>query len=154
MDKISQALPSTKIIHLGTVIFWFFFWMLSVVDKLILEPTFLWAGKNFFDEFTELFESIGIGSATIVTSFYWLVVIAESVAFILIAISLYHHLFGNINKAHRFFFWGTIAGLIIFGFFTLGDQIFGERAELLEHTMFWIALIISWGAYTYFPRLK
>lgn len=33
--------------------------------------------------------------------------------------------------------------------FALGDQVFGERSELLEHTIFWAALFISWRVYTH-----
>lgn len=149
-----NKLTSTKIIHLGIVVFWFFFWMLSFVDKIILTPTFLWVGKNFFDEFTELFSSIGISSTFVVSSFYWFVVLAELLAFILLALSLYFHLTHNLKKASTFFLSGTIVGLIIFGFFTLGDQVFGERSELLEHTIFWIALLVSWISYTYSPTHK
>ena len=48
----------------------------------------------------------------------------------------------------------SFAGLVIFSFFAIGDQIFGDRVELQEHTTFWMALIISWGAYIYFPKIS
>lgn len=149
MSQISQ---STKIIHLGTVVFWFLFWFFSVVDKLILQPTFLWRGKNFFADFVELFQSIGINNLFIPMSFYWFVVAAEALALALISLSLWNHLINNKHKAHHFFFLATFMGLAIFSFFTIGDQIFGVRDELLEHSIYWMLLIVSWGAYTYFPK--
>ena len=149
MPNLSQ---SAKIIRLGTVFFWFQFWFLSVIDKLIFNPTFLWAGENFMKEFTELFQSIGIDNAIVADGFYWFVVLAEIVALVLISLALWNHLINHEQKAHHFFFLATFMGLAIFSFFTIGDHIFGEGSDLLEHTMYWMSLIISWGAYTYFPQ--
>ena len=43
-------------------------------------------------------------------------------------------------------------GCVIFSFFAIGDQVFGDRGELLEHTIYWMALIVSWGAYKFLPE--
>jgi hypothetical protein len=34
-------------------------------------------------------------------------------------------------------------------FFSIGDQIFGDRFSLLEHAIFWIISVISWIIYKY-----
>ena len=150
----NREVLSTKIVHLGIISFWFLFWLLSVIDKFIFEPVFLWVGKDFFAEFIELFSSIGVDSVLIVGGFYWFVVALEFIALIFLFLSLLNYCFKKYKKADKFFFSGTIIGLVIFTFFTIGDQVFGEREELMEHTVFWLALIISWAAYTYFPTTK
>ncbi len=140
-----------KIIQLGTVVFWLLFWFFSVLDKFITQK-FLWVGKDFFDEFVELFESIGISNIVVVGAFYWFVVALEIVAFLFMFFAFLSY-FKNQKKSENFFFWGIFFSLFIFSFFMVGDQIFGEREELLEHTIYWVAVIVSWGAYKYFPKL-
>lgn len=142
-----------RIIQFGTVIFWFLFWLLNVIDKFIGGATFLWVGQDRFAQFTEYFSSIGIDNPKVALSFLIFVTIAEIAAFILVAIALGHLVVKDDEKARIFFFWGTFIGLAIFSFFTIGDQIFGEGDELLEHTIYWVALIVSWGAYAYFPKM-
>ena len=140
------------IIQLGVLVFWFLFWLLNVIDKFIGDRTFLWAGKDRLNQFIEYFSSVGIENPITAQGFLIFITIAEILALILIAISLWYFLKRNPQKTHDFFFWGTFIGLAIFSFFSIGDQIFGDRHELLEHTTYWMALIISWGAYTYFQK--
>lgn len=142
----------SKVIRFGVVIFWALFWLFNVIDKFISSSTFLWVGKDRLAQFVKYFSSIGIENQSVAFGFLTLVTIAEIVAFILLVVALWHLIWANSQKAHSFFFWGTFAGLAIFGLFSIGDQIFGDRHELLEHTTYWVALIISWGAYVYFPK--
>lgn len=141
-----------KIIRIGIVVFWDLFWFFNIIDKFISSPTFLWVGKDLLTQFTNYFSSIGIENPNVAFGFLAFVTIAEIAAFILVTIALWYLVYDNEQKARLFFFFGTFVGLAIFSFFSIGDQIFGERHELLEHTTYWIALIISWGAYIYFPK--
>ncbi len=141
-----------KMIRFGIVIFWTLFWLLNVIDKFIAGPTFLWVGKDRFVQFINYFSSIGIEDPNITFSFLIFVTIAEIIAFIFATMALWHLSRRNEKKAHKLFFWGIIVSLFIFTFFSIGDQIFGDRAELLEHTIFWTSLIVSWGAYVYFSK--
>jgi len=145
---------NARLIQGGIIIFWFLFWLFALIDKFIFEPVFLWVGKDFFEEFVELFASIGINSIFIVGFFYWLVVAFEVLAFLFLTLSLGNYFLKNSKKAEKFFFFGTIIGLAIFTFFTLGDQMFGEREELLEHTLFWIVILVSWVLYSHLSKLK
>ena len=141
-----------RLIRIGTVGFWALYWLLNTIDKVINKPTFLWVGKDRLTQFKEYFSSIGLEDPGIAFGFLIFVALAEAIIFVLVAVALWFLLVKNEQMAHKFFFWGTFAGLAIFSFFTIGDQIFGDRGELLEHTIYWVALIVSWGAYMYFPR--
>ena len=142
------------IFRFSIIVFWTLFWFFNVVDKFIGSSTFLWVGKNRLSQFIEYFSSIGIENQNVAFGFLAFVTIAEIVTLTLLVVALWYLIRMNNRKAYIFFFWGTLAGLAIFSFFTIGDQIFGDRRELLEHTTYWIAIIISWGAYVYFPKGK
>jgi hypothetical protein len=143
-----------RIIRFGIILFWTLFWLLNVFDKFITKPTILWVGKDRLAQFIDYFASIGINNPIVASTILQLVILAEVIAFICLFIALIQFILKNHDKAQTFFFWGTLTGLIIFSFFSIGDQFFGDRHELLEHTTYWLALIISWGAYVYFPKRK
>lgn len=141
------------VIRLGVVSFWMLFWLFNVIDKFITNAGFLWVGKNRLAQFTEYFSSIGIENSNVALGFLSFVAVAEFIAFILMAMSVWYLIARNEKKSDSAFFWGSFMGLTIFSLFTIGDQVFGERHELLEHTTYWMAIIISWGAYAYYPKI-
>ena len=138
-----------RLIRFAIVGFWLLFWFLNVIDKFINQPTFLWAGKDRITQFVEYFSSIGIENINIVLAFLIFVTIIEIAATLFLAYSLWNLLRKNAVKARMWFFWATLTGLGIFTFFAVGDQVFGDRSELLEHTIFLIAILISWRAYNH-----
>lgn len=141
-----------RIIKFGIVIFWTMFWLFNVVDKFIGGSIFLFVGKDRFAQVAKFFFSLGVENPIIPLGALAIGTILEIAAFVLLAGALWALLRRNDERARTLFFWGTFAGLALFSFFAIGDQIFGDRFELLEHTLFWIAIVISWGAYIYFPR--
>lgn len=141
-----------RLLRFAIVGFWLLFWLLNVIDKFISKPMFLWAGKDRMAQLVEYFSSIGIENINIALVFLVLISIAEITALFFVALSLWSLLRKNKKGARIWFFWGTLTGLAIFTFFAVGDQVFGEREELLEHTIFWVALFISWRAYTHSLR--
>lgn len=62
--------------------------------------------------------------------------------------ALWHIVRGDKKKSRDTVFFGILASISLFSFFTIGDQIFGERSELLEHSIYWIFLVVSWFLYT------
>ena len=49
-----------SVIRCWILIFWTFFWGLSVFDKIIPDVHFLWVGKDFFALFVKFFGSLGV----------------------------------------------------------------------------------------------
>lgn len=49
-----------SILRLSILVFWTFFWGLSVTDKIIPDVQFLWVGKDFFALFVKFFGSLGL----------------------------------------------------------------------------------------------
>lgn len=141
------------IIRVGVVAYWFLFWLFNTADKFLTD-TFLWLGRDRLSQFTDYFQSIGVTHLGVSFFFLALITLLEFIAFAFLALALWNILTKKGKSADDAFFWGTLTGLIIFSIFSIGDQAFGDRFELLEHTIYWISLIISWGAYTYFPKIK
>lgn len=155
MSFITTPSLEKKVIRLSLISFWSFFWLFNVIDKFIGGSTFLWAGKDRYAQFIEHFSSIGIKDPAVASGFLIFVTITQIVALILMVSALIHLIRKDESKTRQSFFWGIIVSLFIFTFFSIGDQIFGDRVELLEHTIFWMVLIVSWITYTYFsPNSK
>lgn len=131
------------------IFFWMSFWFLNFIDKLIEEPVFLWVGKPRLSQFTDYWASIGLtdpfwGTATLIGS-----AIIEFIAFAFLAAALVQHFKKNAGQVRSWFAKGMMTGLGIFTFFTLGDQAFGDRVELLEHSIYFGLLLISWAVFTW-----
>ena len=152
MKLFSRPKLQDKVITYGVVLYWLLFWFFNVVDKFIATETFLWVGKDRMAQFLEYFSSVGIDNPLVAKGFLLLVTILQMLAFLFLLATLWQLFFGKKKKADDYFFWGTFFGLAIFSLFAMGDQIFGDRFELLEHTIYWISLIVSYGAYKYLPR--
>ncbi len=136
-------------IRLGIILFWTLFWLLGVIDKVIPNRTavLFWAGKDRLAQFSNYFSSIGIEVTFVPITFLVIVSILQFVAFLFCLGALVYFVSGKREQADRLLFWGILVSLAIFSFFAVGDQIFGDRVELLEHSIFWIALVISWFIY-------
>ena len=150
-----KSLSSTtegKVIRYGVVVFWLLFWLLNSIDKFIGQQVFLWGGRDRLAQIKDYFSTIGIDGVLIPIGAFVFATILEITAFLLLTAALLALTHNQPDRARTLFFWGTVIGLAIFTFFSIGDQIFGERAELLEHTIYWVSLIVSWGAYNYFPK--
>jgi hypothetical protein len=154
---MANSIIEGKIFRMGIVGFWTLFWFFNVIDKFIGGSAFLFVGSDRFALFVKLFSSLGIGNQNAFFVSLGSLIIAtiiEIIAFALLLSALWHLFQHNDTRAETLFFWGSFTGLVLFSFFAIGDQIFGDRVELLEHSIFWIALIMSWGAYIYFPKEK
>ena len=62
-----------------------------------------------------------------------------------------HFLKRREDMARTWFFVGVLLTMATFTFFSIGDHWFGDRFELLEHTLFWFVSLASWVVFT---RLK
>lgn len=139
------------ILRISIALFWWLFWLLNVVDKFIGGSTFLWVGKDRAAQFLKYFSSIGIEHPLVAHGVLMFVTILQITALLFMTAALWHLVFGGgrkIAQAHSMFFLGIIFSLLIFTFFAAGDQVFGDRVELLEHSIYWGVLLISWFGFS------
>ena len=57
---------------------------------------------------------------------------------------------GDAGRAETWFYRGIVTSLGLFVLFSMADQVFGDRFQLLEHGLFWMVLLASWIAFKFF----
>lgn len=154
MSFSTNEIMEGKVMRFSIIVFWLLYWLFNIIDKFIGGSAFLWVGKDRHAQFIKYFSSIGIENPAVPWGFLVFTTIIQIIIFVLIVVALVYFFSKNDQKAHRFFFLGTLGGFFMFTFFGIGDQIFGDRAELWEHTSYWVAIMISWIAYIYFSGVK
>ena len=146
-SSTSQASSSTRWVQWGILTYWALFWLLNVVDKVVGGAHFLWVGRDQFAQF-QVLRLDGLGGCVdrrcrscprgSVGGVRPDVLRRRVVAFAQ----------RREDHARGWFLAGTLFTLLTFTFFSIGDQWFGDRFELLEHTLFWFISLVSWVAYT------
>lgn len=131
------------------LIHWTFFWGLSVVDKIIPDVYPLWVGVDFYTLFIKFFASLGLTNPIFATIALIIVATTETIAFVCYLLSLVNIYNGNDKSSEQWFYRGVTFSVLLFSFFSIGDQVFGDRFNLLEHGIFWIISVISWVIYKY-----
>jgi hypothetical protein len=126
------------------LIYWVLFWLLNILDKIIGGSHFLWVGKDRFATFERFFDSLGLGNPIIADVALIITAGLEIFAFVFFSGALYHFIKKNIDSTRSWFFTGIVLTLIIFTYFSIGDQIFGDHSELLEHGIYWFISLLSW----------
>jgi hypothetical protein len=128
-----------------TFVFWWVFWLFNVIDKIIPGRIYLWTGKDRLWQFGGYFRSIGVSEAWVPKLFLLFVSVVEAAILIFLTIAIWNRFVSkNREGSFRWFFRAMWTALFIFSFFSIGDQIFGDRFELLEHTLLWISTMVSW----------
>jgi len=124
--------------------YWTLFWLLNVIDKMIGGAHFLFVGKDRFAQMERFFDSIGLGNPIFANIALIITAGLEIFALVFFAGALYHFKRKNIDATRSWFFIGIILTLTTFIYFSIGDQIFGDHFELLEHALFWFITLLSW----------
>ena len=138
-----------SIIRLSILVFWTFFWGLSVMDKIIPDVHHLWVGKDFFALFVKFFGSLGLKNP-IIPSFALAIVSAlEVINFVFYLLSLFNFFKKKYDLSEKWFFRAIFSSVTLFSLFSIADQVFGDRFQLLEHGLFWLVLIASWILFKY-----
>ena len=132
------------------LVFWTLFWGLSVVDKIVPDVTHFWVGKDFFALFVKFFASLGLKDPMFATVALAGVSGLEAVNFTLYGTALAAMLKGDTGRAETWFYRGIVTSLGLFVLFSMADQVFGDRFQLLEHGLFWMVLLASWIAFKFF----
>lgn len=139
-----------KIIQYFILIYWLFFEGLTVVDKIIPDVYPYWVGADFYTLFVKLFASLGLKDPMFATIALAGVSAIEIVAFICFLFSFFNMMYkGKDKTSEQWFYRGITIAVLLFTFFSIGDQVFGDRSNLLEHGIFAISLIVSWVVFKY-----
>ena len=141
-----------KIIQLSILIYWTFFWGLSVLDKIIPDVHHLWVGKDFFALFVKFFGSLGLKNPLFPTTALAFVSSLEGLNFIFYLLAIINYFKGEEIKSEKWFFRGIFTSVTLFSLFSIADQVFGDRFQLLEHGLFWLILIASWVLFKYIAK--
>jgi len=137
------------IIRFSILLFWTFFWGLSVLDKIIPDVHHLWVGKDFFALFIKFFGSLGLKDPIFATVALALISGLEVINFVFYLTSFMNFAKGNAEQSEKWFFRAIFSSITLFGLFSIGDQVFGDRFQLLEHGLFWLILITSWALFKF-----
>ena len=133
------------------LVFWTCFWGLSVVDKIIPDVHHLWVGKDFFALFVKFFASLGLSDPRFATMALAGVSGLEAVTFAMYMVALMALMKGQTKRADLWFFRAVFSSMGLFALFSMADQVFGDRFQLLEHGLFWMVLLASWVAFKHVP---
>ena len=139
-----------SILRFAVLVFWTCFWGLSVVDKIIPDVHFLWVGKEFYALFIKFFSSLGLKDPIFATIALAGISALEVLNFVFYSMSTFTFLKDDEASADRWFFRAIVSSISLFALFSIGDQIFGDRFQLLEHGLFWLVLLASWFVFSYF----
>ena len=149
---LGNKITTSQIVRYSILFYWSIFWLFNIVDKIIGGSTFLWVGRDRFAQFQKFFASAGLESP-IIANFSLIVAAAlEIFAFVFFTGALIYFLLKKLDTSRAWFFVGILLTLITFTIFSIGDHIFGDRFELLEHTLFWFLTLFSWVAYIKLSR--
>ncbi|GAB4492081.1 MAG: hypothetical protein OHK0045_18970 [Raineya sp.] len=138
-----------KLIQYLILIHWTLFSATTVIDKIIPDVYPLWVGVDFYTLFIKFFASLGLTDPIFATIALAGISFLEIVVFVCFAFSLFNLYKVKDKIAEQCFYRGIGFSVLTFTLFSIGDQVFGDRFTLLEHTIFWIILIFSWVIYKY-----
>ena len=143
----SDVWTQERLVRGVILVFWTCFWLFNVVDKAIGGSTFLWVGRDRFAQFQKYFASAGLESPLIADAALYVAAALEVFALVFFAGALWNFVARRVNEERSWCFIGIVITLVTFTFFSIGDHLFGDRFELLEHTLFWFVTLASWGVY-------
>ena len=144
-----MSTKSKSIIQYLILCYWTIFWLLNTVDKILGGAMFLWVGRDRFAQFHKFFESASLDSPIIADIALIFFAALEVFAFLFCLLALIYFFKKSQKESSNYFLLGTLSSLLIFTIFSIGDHLFGDRFELLEHTLFWIITLISWFVFKY-----
>ena len=137
-----------RLIRLAIVIFWALVWLLSFADTVGGMAAGVWLNGNRLEHFMERYAQLGVADPVVSSATLIVIGAAELVAFSLFGLAFLSYFRGERDYERYYFYLGIIVSLAILTLFTVGNQLFGNQAKLLEHSLYWIAAVISWFLYT------
>ncbi len=126
-----------------TLFFWSIYWLFNFLDKFFGgEKVSFWVGKDRLTQLTSFFGEIGVTNPLVISGILILITLVEILAFY-----FYHKALINIFKGinpQKYFLKATVTSILLFSFFVAGDVVFGERGEVLEHTIYAVLALTSY----------
>jgi hypothetical protein len=141
-----------NLIRFSILIYWTIFWGLSVLDKIIPAVQINWVGKDFFTLFVKFFESLGIKDPIFATIALAVISTIEVINFVLYLFAIVNFGKGNTITSEKWFYRAILSSTILFTLFSIGDNVFGDRFQLLEHGLFWMIIMSSWATFKYIAK--
>ena len=141
-----------RFLRLSIVGFWTLFWGLSVIDKVVPDVHPFWVGKDFFALFVKFFASLGLKDPLFATIALAGISGLEALSFVLYLVAAWQVMRQDQDRANTWFFRAVSASMTLFALFSIADQTFGDRFQLLEHGLFWLVLLASWGMFRMLPH--
>ena len=151
---MNSKFSTSQIVRFSILFYWSIFWLFNLIDKLIGGSMFLWVGRDRFAQFQKFFASAGLDSPIIADIALIVAAGLEAFAFVMFAGALLHFMKNRMETSRSWFFLGIVFTLVTFTIFSIGDHIFGDRFELLEHTLFWFITLLSWVVYNRLERVE
>ncbi|MGQ0739275.1 MAG: hypothetical protein ACT4OJ_09470 [Bacteroidota bacterium] len=136
------------------LIYWILFYLLNFIDKIIGGAHFLFVGKDRFAQVERYFDSLGLGNPLIANIALIITGALEIFPFVFFSGSLYHFVKKDIDATRSWFFVGIVLTLILFTYFSIGDQFFGDHSELLEHGIYWFISLLSWIVFIRIDKIQ
>ena len=150
----NSKLIGKDLVRYFILIYWILFWLFNVIDKIIGGAHFLFVGKDRFAQMERFFDSVGIDNPIIANIALIITASLEIFALVFFTGALFHFKRKNLDATRSWFFIGIILTLITFTYFSIGDQIFGDHFELLEHGLFWFITLISWIVFIRIDKIQ
>ena len=104
----------------------------------------MWVGRDRFAQFQKYFASVGLDAPWVADAGLVVAAALEVFALVFCAGAWLHFRKSRPAQTRSWFFVGVLLTLGTFTFFSVGDHWFGDRFELLEHTLFWFIAAVSW----------
>ena len=147
MSEPRFSLSQASLLRHGILGYWTIFWLFNVLDKIIGGAHFLWVGRDRFAQFQKYFASAGLEAAWVANAGLMVAGALEVFALVFFAGAWWHLAQKRRDAAHSWCLMGIVLTMLTFTFFSIGDHLFGDRFELLEHTLFWFVTLLSWVLY-------
>ena len=141
-------------VRLFILIYWTLFWLLNVIDKIIGGAHLLFVGRDRFAQVERFFDSIGLDEPIYANLALILTAGLETFALVFFLGALYFFITKSRELAGSWFLYGIGFTLTTFTFFSIGDQVFGDHFELLEHGLFWFIALLSWMTFAHLDHIS
>jgi hypothetical protein len=150
----SNRIIGKELIKYLILMYWTLYFLMNSIDKIIGGAHFLFVGKDRFAQIERFFDSLGLGNPIFADVALIITAGLEIFAFVFFTGALYHLIKKNIDATRSWFLIGVGLALSLFTYFSIGDQIFGDHGELLEHGLYWFIALLSWVIFIHIDKIQ